>query len=277
MEKQLYYKYRFEDEQTDSKYRIVIKKEEILIRNNRIQFVDMTEEKLDSKTIDHIFLDTLTHHSLLETDDYLEYHLNNFEGDKNDFIYHTEKIIKRGKSLMELEAEEWKKKDPSKDFMREGDNPQKYLKYLSAAQDWIDEYKRDHKIDAEKNQSGFLKISKILRNYPKALQCYLNAIDKLDTDFNTRNLLDDLRLTLELYISAKLKNNKSLENQIEAVGIYCKEKGVSKEVANMFHKLIDLYTKYQNNYVKHDNAVNKGEVLFMLKLTNNFIEFIEEK
>jgi hypothetical protein len=277
MEMQQYYKYRFEDEQTDSKYRILIKREEILLRNNRIQFVEMTEDKLDSKTLDHIFLDTLTHHSLLETDDYLEYHLNNFDGDKNDFIYHTDKIIRRGKSLMELEAEEWKEKDSAKDFRREGDNPQKYLKYLCAAQDWIEEYKREHKINAEKNQGEFLKISKILRNYPKALQCYLNAIDKLDNENYTRNLLDDLRLTLELYISSKLKNSKSLENQIEAVGIYCKEKGVSKEVANMFHKLIDLYTKYQNNYIKHDYAVNKGEILFILNLTNNFIEFIEEK
>ena len=76
--KPIYYKYYFEDEPTDSKYRIKIKPEEMLMRAHTIQFLEMDKATIDSRTIDHFFLDAMTHYSLIEIDDYLEYHFSYF-------------------------------------------------------------------------------------------------------------------------------------------------------------------------------------------------------
>ena len=273
--KPIYYKYYFEDEPTDSKYRIKIKNEEMLMRDNTIQFLEMDKATIDSRTIDHFFLDAMTHYSLIEIDDYLEYHFSYFSNNKEEFLLHTERILKKAISLMEFEAKEWKKKDPNKNIMRPCDNPEKYLTYHRDALNWINEKKRSGYLNSSKYQNDILNINKILRKYPKSLGCYLSAIDKLENDKFERNLLDDLRLTLEIFIKGILNNSKSLENQREYLGRYCKEKGVSKEVSNMFDKLIDLYSKYQNNYVKHDDKVNKNEISLIFNLTNAFIDFLK--
>lgn len=272
----IYYKYHFEDEPTDNKYQIRIKYKDMAIKDNRLIFIETDKETITSRAIDHFFLDTMTHYSLIELDDYLDFHFKNFEGEKEDYLLHTERILKKGISLMELKDEEWKKKDPTKDVMRSGDNPKKYLVYHRHALDWIDEMKRNYSIYDGKYQSEILRISKILRNYQKSFECYLSAVDKLENNHFERNILDDLRLTLELFIKAILNNNKSLENQREQLGSYCKNKGISKEIYNMFDKLIDFFSKYQNNYIKHDNEVNKNEVLFIFNLTNTFINFLND-
>jgi len=90
----------------------------------------------------------------------------------------------------------------------------------------------------------------------------------------TRNLLDDLRLSLELLLKGIFKNSKSLENQIELLGEYLKEKGGSKELTNMFVKLVDYYSKYQNTYVKHDDAVIEEEIEFIFEITSSFMKHI---
>lgn len=218
----------------------------------------------------------MTHYSLIELDDYLDYHLKGFEGEKEDFLLHTERILKKGISLMELKADEWEKKDPTKDVMRPGDNPKKYIIYHRDALNWIDEKKRDYSIYDGKYLNEILRTSKILRKYQKSSECYLSAVDKLENNHFERNILDDLRLTLELFIKAILNNNKSLENQRVQLGSYCKDKGISKEITNMFDKLIDLFSKYQNSYIKHDNQADKREVLFIFNLTNTFIAFLNE-
>jgi hypothetical protein len=41
-----------------------------------------------------------------------------------------------------------------------------------------------------------------------------------------RNVLDDMRLSLELLLKAVLGNDKSLENQIPQLGGFIKEKGL---------------------------------------------------
>lgn len=65
-----------------------------------------------------------------------------------------------------------------------------------------------------------------------------------------RNVLDDLRLALEVLLRGILGNDKSLENQIAPLGDYVRSKGGSAEFGNMFVKLVEHFTKYQNRYVK---------------------------
>ena len=87
-----------------------------------------------------------------------------------------------------------------------------------------------------------------------------------------RNLLDDLRLGLEKLLCSLLQNDKSLENQIPALGGYIKSRGGSPELANMFVKLVDYYAKYHNTYVKHDDTVIEEEIEFVLEITSSFMK-----
>jgi hypothetical protein len=113
-----------------------------------------------------------------------------------------------------------------------------------------------------------------LADYPIAGRMYQSALDKLNEGNFTRNLIDDLRLSIELLLKAILKNENSLENQTSNLGLYLKDKDVSSELRNMFTKLLDYYSKYQNEYVKHDNAIKEQEVDLVINLSSSFIRFL---
>ena len=85
---------------------------------------------------------------------------------------------------------------------------------------------------------------------------------------------DDLRLALEKLLRAVFVNKKSLENQIGFVGSYIKKRGGSTELANMFVKLVDYYSKYQNSYVKHDDSVIEEEIEFIFEITSSFMKHL---
>jgi hypothetical protein len=71
-----------------------------------------------------------------------------------------------------------------------------------------------------------------------------------------------------------LNNEKSLENQISEILMYQKGKGSASEITNMFQKLLDLYAKYQNNHVKHNNSFKKSDIELVHNITISFIEYV---
>lgn len=113
-----------------------------------------------------------------------------------------------------------------------------------------------------------------LADFPNSLKLYETALTKLENKLFLRNLLDDIRLSLEKLTQDLLQNNKSLENQIADLGPFLKANGCSKELSNMFQKLINYYTKYQNTYVKHDDAVIESEIEIMFEMTCAFMRFL---
>ena len=110
--------------------------------------------------------------------------------------------------------------------------------------------------------------------FSDALGLYEQAVHKHTSGVFLRNVLDDLRLALELLMKALLGNDKSLENQIPVMGAFIKGKGGSSELANMFAKLIDYYAKYQNSHVKHHDAVIEEEVELIFELTSSFMKHL---
>ena len=116
-----------------------------------------------------------------------------------------------------------------------------------------------------------------LAPFKKSYTLYAGALEKLKAGNLQRNLIDDLRLSLELLLKEILKNDKSLEKQIADVGTFQKNKGISSETTNMFNALLDYYGKYQNKYVKHDDNVNEKEIEFIVDLTSSFMKFITKK
>ena len=113
-----------------------------------------------------------------------------------------------------------------------------------------------------------------LNDYPDSLKIYEGALLKFSSKAFERNLLDDLRLSLELLLKAIFANSKSLENQIADLGAFIQNKGGSKELGNMFQKLVDYYCKYQNTYVKHNDDIIEEEIEFILELTSSFMKHL---
>lgn len=117
----------------------------------------------------------------------------------------------------------------------------------------------------------------VLKDFPEVAKLYQSALNKLNEGRYERNLLDDLRLSLELLLKSILGNDNRLEMQTKSIGAFLKGKGTSAESRNMLTTLIDYYSKYQNNYVKHNDSVIKKEIELIVNLTGAFISFIIKK
>jgi len=111
-----------------------------------------------------------------------------------------------------------------------------------------------------------------LSKYPESYEAFKNALLNFGKKGEERNVVDNLRLSLELLLKDVVKK-QSLEKQKEEVGKYLKEKNVSVEVSNMFWTILNYYSKYQNENAKHGNTVPASEVEFMLYLTGTFMRF----
>lgn len=128
--------------------------------------------------------------------------------------------------------------------------------------------------ESEINESLIEETSHWLEDYPEASKLYGEALVKFQNEVYKRNILDDLRLSLELLLQGIFGNNKSLENQIGKLGEHLKGKGGSKELTNMFVKLVEYYSKYQNSYVKHDDSVIEEEIEFIFEITSSFMKHL---
>ncbi|SPL72578.1 hypothetical protein [Acinetobacter stercoris] len=124
------------------------------------------------------------------------------------------------------------------------------------------------------NQTLVEEAKHWLSEYPSCLKQYESALCKFDNNIFERNLLDDLRLALELLLKSIFNNDKSLENQLSDIGKFVNKNGGSPYFSNMFQKLIDYYSKYQNTFVKHNDAVIEQEVEFIFEMTSSFMKHL---
>lgn len=113
-----------------------------------------------------------------------------------------------------------------------------------------------------------------LSDYPDTKKIYDEALLKLKNNVFDRNTLDDFRLSLETLLRTVLGNGKSLENQKSDLGLFFKSKGASPEFANLFNTVVDIYSKYQNNHVKHQDKVIDDEINFIVGLTSLLMQHI---
>jgi len=113
-----------------------------------------------------------------------------------------------------------------------------------------------------------------LSNHPASLKQYESALYKYESGIFERNTLDDIRLSFELLVRDLLGNDKSLENQLSGISEILDKAGTSIELKNMVHKIVDYYTKFQNNHVKHDDAVNSNEIEYVIELTSVVMKFL---
>lgn len=132
----------------------------------------------------------------------------------------------------------------------------------------------DERLGSELDKALVERTEHWLAPFPEALKPYQEAVQKHASGVFLRNVLDDLRLALELLLKNMFSNQKSLEKQMANLGAFIKARAGSAELANMYMKLIDYYAKYQNIYVKHDDAVIEEEVEFIFELTSSLMKHL---
>lgn len=107
---------------------------------------------------------------------------------------------------------------------------------------------------------------------PAAQTVYKSGITKYAEKKFERNVLDDMRLSLELLVKQILGNEKSLEKQTSELGT--KLGNYHTELRNLVIKTVDYLCKYQNQYVKHNDAVNPEEIDYIIEQTSATINFL---
>ena len=77
--------------------------------------------------------------------------------------------------------------------------------------------------DSDINETLIEETIHWLADYKDSLKLYDEALQKFQNKIFERNLLDDLRLSLELLLKSVLENEKSLENQLGEIGNFIKQ------------------------------------------------------
>ncbi len=116
-----------------------------------------------------------------------------------------------------------------------------------------------------------------LSNYPNAKEQYSLALRTHLSGNQVRAVIDSLRLSLELFFKQLPKNDASLENQIKAIGTYLKSYNVSTEIRNMYVKLLDYFTAYNNHNIKHNDQsefIDNAQVEYLIYLSGIFMRFL---
>ena len=113
-----------------------------------------------------------------------------------------------------------------------------------------------------------------LSNFPNALDLYKSAVSKFEAHIFERNTLDDMRLSFELLVKDLTNSEKTLENQIELILQLLKNSGSTTELRNMFRSLMQYYTSFNNNHVKHNDSVNSNEIEYVIELTSVMMKYL---
>lgn len=127
--------------------------------------------------------------------------------------------------------------------------------------------------EANNFEAGIMPVTYInLTVCPAAQAVYKSGITKYSEKKYERNILDDMRVSLELLVKQILNNDKSLENQTAELGK--RLQGYHSELKNLIIKTIDYLCKYQNHYVKHNDAVIPEEIDYIIEQTSATINFL---
>ena len=118
------------------------------------------------------------------------------------------------------------------------------------------------------------QVKNWLDGYPEAKKYYEGALEKMSCKIYKRNLLDDLRCSLEALVKDILQSKSSVENVKIDLGNYLKENNVNVEIRNLYITLLKFFLEYQNNNVKHNDLSKKIEVDFIFNQTTVLMQFL---
>ena len=115
-----------------------------------------------------------------------------------------------------------------------------------------------------------------LKDYP---DIRTQAIDALKTYHNGEysmpsEVVDKYRKLLEQFMQKYFNSYGTLISLKSNYGNKLKEAGVSKEIANVFEKILSLYDSYNNNHAKHHNDACEYDIEYIMYETFNIIRLL---
>lgn len=116
-----------------------------------------------------------------------------------------------------------------------------------------------------------------LADVPAAAKAYSALLELLWSGSleTRRNVVDNLRVAVEAVLRKLLKNEKSLENQQDALTSWLKERGAHQQTINLFVQvLFGPYRIFQNEAVKHGDDFIEPEVEFQIYQTGTLLRML---
>lgn len=113
-----------------------------------------------------------------------------------------------------------------------------------------------------------------LSSYPKARETYIIALKQYSEGIYIRDVADNLRKALETFLQEFLGNTKNLETNKNEICKYLGEQGVDSGVSGLFQPLINAYKNINDRIAKHNDAVDKNLLEFLLYQTGVLIRMV---
>jgi hypothetical protein len=115
-----------------------------------------------------------------------------------------------------------------------------------------------------------------LNDYPLTKKAWIKALKDYSeaTELTASETADNFRKALERFFQEFFESDKSLENLKSEYGTFLSSKGVPTELKNNFEKLLESYTKYNNNYAKHHDKTSKSVLEYIMYQTGNLMRLL---
>lgn len=113
-----------------------------------------------------------------------------------------------------------------------------------------------------------------LKDYPNARKTYIIALKQYSDGIYIRDVADNLRKALEAFLQEFLGNSKNLETNKNEICKYLGEQGVDAGVSGLFQPLINAYKNINDRIAKHNDAVDKKLLEFLLYQTGILIRMV---
>ena len=115
-----------------------------------------------------------------------------------------------------------------------------------------------------------------LKGYPVAHKAFVKAYKAYSdvTEDSASDVADLFRKALESFFQEIFVSDKSLENLKSEYGTFLSDKGVPGEIKNNFEKLLEAYTKYNNNYAKHHDKVSLNVLEYIMYQTGSLVRLL---
>ena len=113
-----------------------------------------------------------------------------------------------------------------------------------------------------------------LSNYPEARKTYVIALKQYSEGIYIRDVADNLRKALEAFLQEFLGNKNNLETNKNEICKYLGKEGVDAGISGLFQPLINAYKNINDRIAKHNDAVDKKMLEFLLYQTGVLIRMV---
>ncbi len=113
-----------------------------------------------------------------------------------------------------------------------------------------------------------------LKDYPKARKTFCIALKQYSEGIYIRDVADNLRKALEEFLQEFLNNKKNLENNKDEICRYLGKEEIDSGISGLFKPLINAYKNINDRIAKHNDAVDKRLLEFLLYQTGLLIRMV---